>query len=212
MKDFEEKLTGLINSECIENDSNTPDFLLAEYLNSCLKAWNTGVKARDKWYGVNLEPCNSHFIEDEKTTLEEITPEEATPKKEGVIELVAKGISVDSGTIAIMDECNCTNAKYDDEKLNSLGKVFAVSNGGYNVKWRMPNTWNGKVSGEGMVMITSGTLVVIDPCYVTSANKWSELLKDTDFLKSPPVGWVILDQHGGDGEFTVEITLEKINT
>ncbi|MDD5650798.1 MAG: hypothetical protein PHF86_10360 [Candidatus Nanoarchaeia archaeon] len=51
-----------INKVSEENESNTPDFILAEYLINCLKAFDLATKQRDKWYNVNLEPCNSYFL------------------------------------------------------------------------------------------------------------------------------------------------------
>jgi len=57
-KDIESAL----NSCCAENISNTPDFILAEYLIACLSAFDSATKSRDKWYSVVLEPANSHFI------------------------------------------------------------------------------------------------------------------------------------------------------
>ena len=41
----------LLNSACQENESNTPDFVLAEYLIGCLNVFNTAVIKRDNWYG-----------------------------------------------------------------------------------------------------------------------------------------------------------------
>lgn len=49
--DFKAELSSLINRHSQENGSNTPDFLLAEYLNDCLKAFNSAVSARESWYG-----------------------------------------------------------------------------------------------------------------------------------------------------------------
>lgn len=40
-----------INCNCAENGSNTPDFMLAEYLTDCLAAFDKAVAAREKWYG-----------------------------------------------------------------------------------------------------------------------------------------------------------------
>jgi hypothetical protein len=59
-----EELEALMNRYSIENESNTPDFLLAEYVRNCLNAYNEAVRARDAWYDVNLEPGNAHFGED----------------------------------------------------------------------------------------------------------------------------------------------------
>lgn len=40
-----------INRCSAENGSNTPDFILAEYLTDCLAAWDKAVAAREKWWG-----------------------------------------------------------------------------------------------------------------------------------------------------------------
>lgn len=40
-----------INCNSAENGSNTPDFMLAEYLTDCLVAFDKAVVAREKWYG-----------------------------------------------------------------------------------------------------------------------------------------------------------------
>jgi hypothetical protein len=46
-----EKIRAALNSVSAENGSNTPDFLLAEYLISCLAAYERAVNARERWYG-----------------------------------------------------------------------------------------------------------------------------------------------------------------
>ena len=48
---FEKKLSNLINCYSLENGSDTPDFILAQYLNDCLQSYNRAVKSRTKWYG-----------------------------------------------------------------------------------------------------------------------------------------------------------------
>jgi len=45
-----------INLVSRENESNTPDWVLAQYLMDCLKAFEIATKARDKWYGISLSP------------------------------------------------------------------------------------------------------------------------------------------------------------
>ncbi len=40
-----------INSNSAENGSNTPDFLLAEFLTDCLAAFDKAVGSRERWYG-----------------------------------------------------------------------------------------------------------------------------------------------------------------
>jgi hypothetical protein len=48
---FRYNLETLLNKESRENGSNTPDFLLAEYLMECLTAFDKAVNAREGWYG-----------------------------------------------------------------------------------------------------------------------------------------------------------------
>jgi len=47
---FRKELESLINCHCQENGSNTPDFILAEYLMDCLKSFDKSVNCRTKWY------------------------------------------------------------------------------------------------------------------------------------------------------------------
>ena len=54
MTEFENQLRNLINLHSLENDSDTPDHLLASFLREQLNVWKTSVRARDAWY--NFEP------------------------------------------------------------------------------------------------------------------------------------------------------------
>ena len=47
---FRAELENLINKYSIENGSNTPDWLIANYLIRCLETFDTTVRARDTWY------------------------------------------------------------------------------------------------------------------------------------------------------------------
>jgi hypothetical protein len=48
---FHRELTSLLNRYSIENGSNTPDFLLANYLINCLCTFNSIVNTREEWFG-----------------------------------------------------------------------------------------------------------------------------------------------------------------
>lgn len=50
---FKRDLESLINRYSKENGSNTPDFILAQYLENCLEAWNRSTRDREKWYSRN---------------------------------------------------------------------------------------------------------------------------------------------------------------
>lgn len=51
---FEEALRELINKYSIENMSDTPDYILANYMSACLAAYNSAVTSRDEWFGVDM--------------------------------------------------------------------------------------------------------------------------------------------------------------
>jgi hypothetical protein len=49
---FETALSNLLNCYSMENVSNTPDFILAEFMMRCLMTFNTATKRRDDWFGI----------------------------------------------------------------------------------------------------------------------------------------------------------------
>jgi hypothetical protein len=48
---FRKELETLINCNSMENGSNTPDFILAQYLVDCLQTFDKTVRHREEWYG-----------------------------------------------------------------------------------------------------------------------------------------------------------------
>ena len=54
--EFEHELESLLNRYSIENESDTPDFILALFLRRCLNMWASAVQARDRWYGFKPWP------------------------------------------------------------------------------------------------------------------------------------------------------------
>jgi hypothetical protein len=52
--EFRRELASVINRHCRENGSNTPDFILADYLTACLDAFDRTSRAREQWYGKTL--------------------------------------------------------------------------------------------------------------------------------------------------------------
>lgn len=46
-----QELTSIINLRSLENGSNTPDFILADFLSRCLVAFDDATNARATWYG-----------------------------------------------------------------------------------------------------------------------------------------------------------------
>lgn len=48
---FRRDLEHLLNSHSRENGSDTPDFILAQFLGDSLRAWDAAVSRRSQWYG-----------------------------------------------------------------------------------------------------------------------------------------------------------------
>ena len=57
---FQEGLRALINQTNQENGSDTPDRILAQYLDVCLANFNTAVQHREAWYGRAHGPTGPH--------------------------------------------------------------------------------------------------------------------------------------------------------
>lgn len=51
MRNLREEICSAINRSSAENGSDTPDFILAQFLTDCLTAFDTAVNSRDLWYG-----------------------------------------------------------------------------------------------------------------------------------------------------------------
>ena len=54
--EFELQLAALLNRYSMENASNTPDYILACYLQSCLDAFAVAIQQRETWYGRDPRP------------------------------------------------------------------------------------------------------------------------------------------------------------
>jgi hypothetical protein len=54
---FRKELEELINKYSMENGSDTPDFLLANYLTQSLNTYNNIVVDRENWYGRSRGPA-----------------------------------------------------------------------------------------------------------------------------------------------------------
>ena len=125
MKPFEKELEGLINRYSKENASNTPDFVLAQYLISCLAAYNIAIQQRETWYGRDARPtldkkkesrlrchaCNS-VLEPEKPIDEE--------KKESELRNMRR---IEHSCTLSCSECPRENlCNHNDQQIRDLAK------------------------------------------------------------------------------------------
>jgi hypothetical protein len=65
--DMRAELEEIINRHSAENGSDTPDFILAEYLTGCLMAYDRALKAREEWYGRRLTKESHGAVEPQPT-------------------------------------------------------------------------------------------------------------------------------------------------
>jgi len=63
MENFEKELSALLNKHSKENESNTPDWLLAQYLISCLTAFTVAIQQQETWYGRDARPSANKLTE-----------------------------------------------------------------------------------------------------------------------------------------------------
>jgi hypothetical protein len=49
-KSLRQEIAGILNSASRENESDTPDYILATYLFACLEAFEEATRDRDAWH------------------------------------------------------------------------------------------------------------------------------------------------------------------
>lgn len=81
METFRKELEGLINKNSIENGSQTPDYILAEYLIDCLTAFDRATNLRDVHYNIK------HYKDGEL-----VSPKPPPPIENQVMEKIADAI------------------------------------------------------------------------------------------------------------------------
>lgn len=52
-----DEIASALNRHSAENESNTPDYILAKFLLGCLQAWDNGTRERERWYGRSPNDC-----------------------------------------------------------------------------------------------------------------------------------------------------------
>jgi len=127
-------------------------------------------------------------------------------KNYNIESMTVYNLGVDAGLIIIADLDYFKNRpgyKYEEQ----LSSLHDINPGLYEVEWRIKNTPNGTVEGSGILKVTSGKVVVSDPCYLidNESNHWEDLLNETNFFQKVPEGTVVLDKMGGDGCYDVNI-------
>lgn len=140
-------------------------------------------------------------------------------KRNKLNNIIVKDVGVDAGMIIVAD-ASIIEKNYEKEKEKN--HIVEFQNGTYNVEVTILDSWNGEVSTSGILKVTSGKIVVTDPCYIIGEpyKEWIDFLKkvysnwdkvetchniglkrNDDYMKEK--GIVIADNMGGDGNYEV---------
>jgi len=109
---FKKDVENIINSNCIENYSNTPDFILAEFLTDSLKNVAKLTNNRDRWYSFN--PWDKNKVETNETELY-------------TVKLKFEDLPIYDGIISIIKEFSLNDSIPDETKKyfkNKFDKLF----------------------------------------------------------------------------------------
>lgn len=68
MKDLRKDIQAAINRNNAESGSDTPDFILADYLLAVLSAYDNALARREAWYGMKMTITHDDFRKTEHTT------------------------------------------------------------------------------------------------------------------------------------------------
>lgn len=66
---LENDIRCLLNRESAENESDTPDWVLASYLRRCLDTFNACVNMRERYYGRELRQKSTRIVDIEDCTI-----------------------------------------------------------------------------------------------------------------------------------------------
>lgn len=100
-KTFEGQLRQLISRECLENHSDTPDFILAKYLTVCLEALNMAIYTRDVHKGDKPVPPASGMV-----YVSEFAswPADFDPKGVGMLPAQQYGVAPAKDSVVVEDD------------------------------------------------------------------------------------------------------------
>ena len=121
-----------------------------------------------------------------------------------------KDVGVDAGMIVICDKDYYK--KYNDELKFDLSstKILKVKPGTYSINWIIENTWNGDISGQEILNIKSGEIIISDPCYCVKSENWDKWLSDTDYGLCISGDAFVINNMGGDGTYDLDLELQIV--
>ena len=118
-----------------------------------------------------------------------------------------RDVGVDAGMIMISDIDYYKKYENDYDIDLNLSQLIRIKPGTYRVNWSIDNTWNGDISGSGIVKIESGEMIISDPCYCIHNDNWDKWLEDTNYGKIKSDNCILIDQMGGDGSYNINLDM-----
>ena len=129
-----------------------------------------------------------------------------------------EGVGVDAGMIAFASKSVFETFDPKAEFDETLTKIIDVPPGLYEVKYDMPDTWNGECKGKGYLNIPDGKLIISDPCYIIGHahdeegdDLWHKFCDETCCGFLPLYNMMTCCEMGGDGCYNMQIDLQRID-
>jgi len=120
-------------------------------------------------------------------------------------------IGVDAGLIAVFDYDYMIKESRGESQPTQNFEIIDVEPGIYTVHVIIPESWDGRIERLFKLNVSSGKLVVSDPCYWFNEG-WMSYLNKTDYCSdyysSDHIHFI---STGGDGGFEVTLIIEKEN-
>lgn len=118
-----------------------------------------------------------------------------------------KKLDVDSGSLCIIDKKFLEQYGYDNSEDGC--EEYELEPGCYEFKVNVTHDDDDSDFEDTLAdILTTGTIVVGDPCYVIKDEDWDRFINDTDFSRFyGEAGFHI--ETGGDGTFNLDVEFEK---
>ena len=130
-----------------------------------------------------------------------------------------KNIGVDAGMILVADKDFYDKLPYKTDFSDDSHQTIDMPIGEHHIEWEIKNTWNGDISGVETLEVSSGKVIVSDPCYLfPDQDECSSFLdeyvwkKDSSHPSNPEdndiPGVITLSKMGGDGSYDLKMKIK----
>lgn len=132
---FLRDLAVVVNGHSRENASNTPDYILAEFMASALQAFENASRLRERWYGSELKPGGSTITAASETA--STSPEQAIELLRMVrpyLDMIAPSVAAKRPLVMVQTKCDAEAlAKRIDEALDAKAVLAKIACAGATI-------------------------------------------------------------------------------